>query len=265
MTNALAETPGIGHNSASLGELLTEEIAPLKERAGTLIAVARTAVIVDDESAAKVIDLGQMLAALEKELDDAREARGRPFLEATRTINGTYNPLIEQLAIVRAGPLGSDKKRRGGLRGMLQAFKDKREAEAEAQRLAAAAEQRLREEAAAEARRAAEQSNTLGDQLAAMKAQEDAAAAARRASAIRPEPVRAQLGSLGSRREIAFEVSSYPKALGWLLKVRKTEAQTALKEIIAKQLRSMGVDAVEAGVQIPGVEARIETTAAIRR
>jgi len=39
----------------------------------------------------------------------------------------------------------------------------------------------------------------------------------------------------------------------------------ALRELVGKQLRSMGVAAVKAGVNVPGVKAWIETQAAIRR
>lgn len=265
MTNALLDTPGIGHNLPPLGEQLAEEIAPLATRAQQLLDVAGTAAIVDDESAKKVIDLAGLLDALRRELDEAREERGSPFLEAVRTVNGAYNPLIEQLETCRVGPMGTDRKRRGGLRGMLQTFKEKREAEAEAARQALLAEQRQREEAAEAAKRKAQQTETVGDALASLKAQKEAAAAARRAEAIRPEPVRAQLGSLGSRREIVFTITSYPKALGWLMRVRKTEAEMELRELVGKQLRSMGVDAVAAGVSVPGVEAKIEHQAAIRR
>ncbi len=255
MTNALAaDPPGIGHNLPPLAEQLAEEIAALRLRADALIATAGTAVIIDQESAEKVINLGQMIAALEKELDVLRVERGKPFLEATRTINTAFGAIT--------GPLAQARSR---LRPMLTEYQRRVEAEAEQQRQAALAEQRQREEEAAAAAERAQQSTTVDDALDALHAREEADAAQRRADAIRPEPVRAQLGSLGTRREIVFTVSSYPKALGWLLRVRKRETEMALEDIINKQLRSMGVDAVEAEVTIPGVEASIEKSAAIRR
>jgi hypothetical protein len=260
MTNQLAESPGIGHNLPLLAEQLAEEIASLRERAGRLVAVAETAVIIDTESAEKVINLAGLMAALEKELDAAREARGKPFLESVRAVNGAYNLLIVQLHACR-----------DDLRGMLNAFRKKREAEAEAERQAALAEQRQREEAAAAAHRAAEEAaaagrSGIGDELAAMKAQEEADAAARRAAAIRPEPVRAQLGSLGSQRSIVFDITDTRKLVAWIVKQpMKGNLDQALRTIMGSYLRQLGVDAVARGVEIPGLSARVDTNAAIRR
>jgi hypothetical protein len=270
MTNALA-TPGIGHNLPPLGEQLVEEIAPLHARAQKLVEIGATALIVDDESAAKIIDIAGLMETLEKELEAARETRGRPFLEATRAVNSAYIPLIEQLTTLRLGPMGTDKKRRGGLRGMLETFRQKREAEAEAARQTALAEQRRREEEAEAARRAAElaavgDGSRLGYELAALKAQEAADYAARRAGAIRPEPVRAHLGSLGTKREIAFDVTDIRKLLGWMIKQpMKGNVEQAVRTIMGAYLRQLGVDAVARGVEIPGLAARVETQAAIRR
>lgn len=281
MTNQLLadDLPPRGHNNPpSLIDELIVEIAPLAARANDLIEVAATAVIVDDESAGKIINLGQMMASLEKELEEARVARGAPFLEATRAVNAAYNPLIEQLALVRAGPVGADKKRRGGLRGMLQAFKDKREVEAEAARQIALADQRRREGEAAAARDAAQAAATaqasgkgstgdlLNAQLVVLKAQEEAAAAARRAEAIRPEPVRAQLGSLGSQRSIAFDITDTRKLVAWMVKQpMKGNLEQALRTIMGSYLRQLGVDSVARGVEIPGLSAWVDTQAAIRR
>ncbi len=263
MANQLAEFPPT-HNLPPLEALIEEELAPLKLRAKGLLDIAETACIIDDESASKVIDLVSLIRALERDVDDKRKVAGQPHLDAIRTINAAYGAVIQRL--VACAGTGSG----GGLRSMLTVYQNKKNAEAEAARQAAFAEQRRREEEAEALRvKAQEQADAgksgLASELDALAAQEQADAAARRAAAIRPEPVRAQLGSLGSRREIAFTVTDARKALGWLLKVRETETKMALRELIGKQLRSMGVAAVEAGVSIPGVEARIETQAAIRR
>ncbi len=63
MTNQLlAEAlPGRGHNNPPLAEALDEELAPRRARADQLIELAGSSVIVDEESAAKVIDLVRML------------------------------------------------------------------------------------------------------------------------------------------------------------------------------------------------------------
>jgi hypothetical protein len=261
VTNALAEPGiedvrlGIGGNLPPLGEQLAEEIAPLRDRADDLIAVAETAVIIDTESAEKVINLGQLMAALEKELDAAREARGKPFLEAKRAVDGAYNPLIGKM---RAG--------RDALRAMLNTFRQKIEAEAEAQRQAALAEQRRREEEAAAAAERAMATANVSAALASLKAQEEAAAAARRVEAIRPEPLRAQLGSLGSQRSIAFDIADTRKLVAWMVKQpMKGNLDQALRTIMGAYLRQLGVDAVARGIEIPGLSAWVDTNAAIRR
>lgn len=255
MTNQLAE-PGIGHNlPPTLADELQIEISPHRERATELIEAARGAVIIDDVSAGKVIDLAGLLQALEKDLDASREARGRPFLEAQRAVNGAYNPVINAL-----------KDARDTLRGMLNTFRRKRDAEAEAARQAAFAEQRRREAEAAAAAERARKTTNVRDQLASLKAQEDAAAAARRAEAIRPEPVRAQLGSLGAQRKIEFEITDLRKLLGWMIKQPiRGNVEQSVRTIMGAYLRQLGVDAVARGVEIPGLAARVETQAAIRR
>ncbi len=255
MTNALADPPGIGHNLPPLGEQLAEELAAPKARADALLEVAATAVIVDDESAAKVIDLGQLIAALEKDLDAARTERKRPFLEAGRAIDTAYGGIIGGLMACRQG-----------LRGMLTAYNHKRAAEAEAARQVALAEQRQREEEAAAAQERARQTTNVTDALASLKAQEEAAAAARRAEAIRPEPIRAQLGSLGARREIAFDITDMRKLLQWIVRQpMKTNLEAEVRKLMGAYLRQLGVDAVARGVDIPGMSVWIDTQAAIRR
>lgn len=253
--NALADAPGIGHNLPPLNEQLFEELAAPKLRATQLLDVAKTATIIDDESAAKVIDLAGLIGALEKELDAARTERKRPFLEAGRIIDGAYGGLISALT---GGRLA--------LKNMLTAYDKKRTAEAEVARHAALAAQRKREEEAEAAKERARATTNVNDALASLKAQEEAAAAARRAEAIRPEPIRAQLGSLGSQRQIAFDITSLPALLRWMVRQpMKTVLEAEVRKMMGSYLRQLGVDAVGKGIDIPGLEAWIDTQAAIRR
>lgn len=252
--------PGIGHNRPPLAESLDEELAPLRGRQEQLLAVARAAVIVDDDSAKKVIDLVAQLRAFETEIDDARKKRAAPYVSAHRLINDSFGALLNAVALARQGADG-----RGGLRATLTAYEDKREAEAEAERRRAREEQRRREEDAAAARRKAEEAAAAGQgsvaaHMEALKAEDEAERAARRAEAIRPEPIRSHLGQASRRREIRFEVEDIRKALGWLLKHEGlvNNLRQAVNTMLGTHLRSIGIAAVEAGVSIPGVRAWVD-------
>lgn len=261
VTNQLLEAaPGIGHNAPPLSEVIAEDLRPLVARATSLVSTAAAAVIVDDDSARKVIDLDGLIDALMKDLDGKRKAVKEPYLAACREIDGAYNGTIRTLEIARRGEDG-----RGGLRRMLDEFSRKKQAEAAEARRIAEEEQRRRE-AEAEAARAKAQDGTLTDELAAMRAREEAEAARKRAEAIRPEPVRAQLGSLGTQRSISWDIEDLPALLRWMLKQpMRTVLEAAVRELMGKYLRQLGVDAVERGVSIPGLKAWVERTAAIRR
>lgn len=265
--------PGIGHNQPPLGEELAIVLAPLSDRAKQLLGVAETALIVDDLSATKIVDLSALIQALERELDLLREERKAPFLAAGRLVDSTFNPVIEQLTTARLGP-EVNKRRTGGLRGMLTAYQQRREAEAAEARRKAEEEQRRREAEAEEARRKAEearqaqQGGSIKADLDAIAAEEAAAAAQRRAEAIRPEPIRAQLGQMSARRDIAFDITDLRKLLGWMLKQpMKSNLEAEARKMMAAYLKTLGVDAVERGgaENIPGIAVRIEKQAAIRR
>lgn len=265
--NTLAQrAPTAGHNSgaAPLAELLADEMAGDKARADELVAAAESSRIASDDDAAKVTILVGMIRAHEKTLDQAREARKRPFLESGRIVDATYGAAIRPLTLARAGADG-----RGGLTGMLTQWQKKREDEARAERERIEAERRAQEEEAERARQAAEAAKAGGSgavaaELAAIRAREEADRLARQAGTVRPEPIRTALGGVNMRREIAFDITDIRKALGWLARNRAAEIAQAARTIIGKHLNSLGVDAVEAGVDIPGVAARIERRAQVR-
>lgn len=263
--NQLADPPGIGHNLPPLEALIAEEIMPLRREAEEYLAISATALIVDDASCGKVIDLIGKMRDFHGRLRQASRDLEAPYAAALKTIWETFNPLLNQLETA----FGPDTK--SGLRGMARAYGAKKQAEAEAARAAALAEQRHREEEAEALRRAAEEKTAagksgIGDELDAMAAHEAARVAARRAEAIRPEPVRAQLGSLGSRREIAFDIEDPRKLVVWMLKQpMRGNLEQALRTIMGAYLRSVGVAAIEGGVEIPGVRAWVDTSAVVRR
>ena len=253
------------HNQPPLSERITLELAPLLEKRVELLAIAETAVIIDEESAQKVTDLGKLMRAFELEVDAARDTMMRPYLEATREINAAFNPIAGPVAIARQGADG-----RGGLRQMLTRYLAKREEEAQAERDRLAAEQRTREAEAEAARRAVEEKKQAGgagvaDELAVMQAEEAAGRLRRQAEAIRPEPIRSQLGTVGARREIAYEITDLRKLLGWAIKSSlRGQVEASINTIVGRHLRSLGVASVERGLGIPGLATRIEKIAQVR-
>lgn len=267
-----ARAPGIGHNRPPLGEELVGEVAPLASRQAVMIETAGQAVIVDDDSAGKVTDLSVQVKALEEEIKQARDAKLRP-------INEQYNPLIAALAAAYGNKMT-------GLRGMLNAYVQKREAAAAAERARLAAEQRQREEEAAAARRKAEEAQAAGKgtvaaELGALKAEDAADRAQQRTEAVRTAPIRSQLGQVNTTRSIAHDfdgetegeqLAAARKALGWALKQPGMRAVIVadLRKMCGAYLRQLGVDAVEraqttATELIPGVKAWIERSAGVRR
>jgi hypothetical protein len=263
-----ARAPGIGHNRPPLDETIDDEIAPLRARATELIDVAAKAVIIDDVSAGKVTDLIAMMRGLERDLEAAREKRVRPYIDGQRLVNAKFSAVMTPLSAARQGENG-----RGGLRGALTAYDDKREREAEAERQRLRAEAEERERQAAAAREAAQRQTITGGwsvpaELEALRAADEAARLTERAEAIRPDPIRSHLGQVNRRRDVRFNIENLRLALGWLVKqdgLRNNLTQ-AVNTILGAHFRAIGVDAVERGVSIPGVRVWIEKGAAnVRR
>lgn len=256
---------GIGDNSgaAPLSEILTEELATDKARTDALIEAAQSSRIASDDDAAKVTTLIALMRNHEKALDQAREARKRPFLESCRVVDAAYGAAIRPLVLARAGADG-----KSGLGGMLTTWQRRREDEARKERELIQAEQRRQAEEAERARQAAEDAKAQGAgsvaaELDAIRAQEEADRLARQAETIRPEPIRTAVGAVNMRREIAFEIADVRKALGWLVKNRTSEIGQAARTIIGSHLRSMGVEAA-ASADIPGVAVTITSRAQVR-
>jgi hypothetical protein len=260
----LDETPGIGHNQPPLRERLDEDAFPLVTRVEELATVARTAVIIDDASCAKVVDLlGLCRAHLDAVTRQHAEAAA-PYKLALEQIDAVYRP-IERTMTTIVGP-----NAREGLRGAVTVWEQKRAAAAEAERQRLLAEQRTREAEAEAGRRTLEDkraggSASVADELAVLQAEDAAARLGQRAEAVRPAPVRANLGTVGTQRQIVCEITDLRKACGWLI---KSPMMPTLKEVVqqimARYLRNLGVAQVERGVDIPGAAARVERVAAVR-
>lgn len=263
--------PARWHIEQIEGLVLDDVIAPFAETSAEMLAIAASAVIIDDESAAKVSDLTIIMRTWERDLDARREELKRPYLDACRLIDATFGAAMRPVVLARAGENRGRADEVLGLAGMLDAFAAKRRAEEAAERARLAAEQRRLQAEADAARQAAEEkakageAGSVADKLAALKAQESADAATRQAEAIRPTPIRSQLGQLGSRREIAFEITDARKLLGWMLKQPLAGNLTqAVRTIMGAYLRNLGVAAVDRGIEIPGLTAKVETSTQVR-
>lgn len=261
--------PNLGHNKPPLAEALDAEVEVWRRRSEEILALVGDAVIIDAESAKKVTDLAAKTKDLEDELDKARLARGKPFRDAQALVNSTFDALIRPLKLAREG-----EDRRGGLRGMLTVFDNKVRAEAEAERRRLEAEQRQREAEAAEAQKKAEEAARAGAagqvnaELAAARTREAADQARLRAEAVRPIPIRSHLGQVSRRREFRFEITDLGATIAWLITQpgHKNNVEQSVRTIVGSYLRSLGVDAVARGVEIPGIEITVDLgTAALRR
>jgi hypothetical protein len=254
-----ALVPDRHHNQPPLAEAIEEELAGRRSRADQLLAVAARSVIVDEASAAKVVDLTRQLKELHDEVDKARLARTTPYRDAVKLINSNYDLLKLKLSTAIGGTSGRD-----GLSRMLTQWDDKQRAAVEAERRRLAAEALKREEEATAARAAAEAKASAGKidpaaELEALKAADEAERLARRADAIRHEPTRSQLGQTTRRKQIRFEIQDFAARLRDIMRSpRRAQVEQLVHKLTEHELRDLGVAAVESGVQIVGVRAWVE-------
>jgi hypothetical protein len=80
----------IGGNQPPLGELLSEETRPFRERATALIENVNQSRIDSPETAAQVTQLGGMLADLKATVEEARKARAKPFDEGKAAVQSAF-------------------------------------------------------------------------------------------------------------------------------------------------------------------------------
>lgn len=253
--------PGIGHNMPPLLDL-----EPHRERQAELLEVAKTARIIDEASAAKVLDLDRQLRAFLADIEKEREEKKKPFLTLCRQIDADYGSLTVPLKLASVGESGRD-----GIRGMLSQWDRQERERVDAERQRREAEARQAEAEAEAARRLADEqrgrgSNNLAAELEAMQAADNARRLAEAAAAVVHHPLRSNLGQLGLRREITFTIIDLRKCLGWMLRQHGLQSQIeqAARTILGKYLRGLGVEAIDRGVEIPGVAAGTERVATVR-
>jgi hypothetical protein len=81
------------------------------------------------------------------------------------------------------------------------------------------------------------------------------------------DPIRSDLGTVGTRRNIVFKILDLRLLIGWMLRGDlRTPLEQAASTLVDRHLRSLGVKAVEQGGagRIPGLDVRIEHTTTVR-
>lgn len=197
------ELPPRTHNEPPLAELLPEETAELQARARQLVDSAGRAVVTDEEGAVKATLLAGMIKDHLSAIDEARETRKRPFLEAGRTVDAHFNGIAGQLA-------SFDPKRRviGGplhtVLGLVDSYRRQKEAEAAAERRRLeeeARKQRAAAEAAAAAQREAEDRERRAREEADRRVREAEAAARSAVNAAEKEKAQRQAAEAEAARQ----------------------------------------------------------------
>lgn len=242
----------IGGNQPPLGELLSEETRPFRERATALIENVNQSRIDSPETAAQVTQLGGMLADLKATVEEARKARAKPFDEGKSAVQKAFKAdLID--AIDKA--MNVCRKMLDSWRAELRRQEDderrKREAEAEAERKRAAA--------AEAAKKAAEQAGDTGAAVRAemeeLQARDRAEALSQPSGTIRPsEPIRSVAGSATVTTQKVPVVTDIGQCLRWMIQNQPAALLEAINPLITRAIR--------AGTEIPGV--RVETREATR-
>jgi hypothetical protein len=222
---------GIGHNSGDLS--LADEIAEARDQA---LQWLTTAGVTDKVSADKAANYRARLLDLGKKADAERDAKVRPHLEAQKTINAEYKPLVEDAKAV-ADTL------RAALSKYLAAEEEKaRKAAAEAARVEnekRMAEYKRQQEAATKAAPKDEPPLPLGAPVF-----------------VAPEPVKLQAGGQrgkkASLRTITrYEITDYAAALAHV--ANSPDVRAAVEKAAFAQAR--------AGVTVPGVNSYEERVA----
>lgn len=140
------------NNPPSAAELFADEIASLKDRADTFGPIT-------EANAGEARDLIGLAKKLAKDIDAKRDEEKRPHLEAGRTVDATYQPLVSAAKAAPA-PLETallEYVQKQKLAALEAANKARRLAEEEAKRAAALADDAILGEDFADAAKLAEQ------------------------------------------------------------------------------------------------------------
>lgn len=186
-----------------LAEMLVDETGDVKKRAEDLAGAVGRAVITDDETAGKATLLASMIKKHVDLIDETRETRKRPFLEAGRTVDAHFSAIAGIVATfdgkrkLIGGPLST-------LMGKIDTHRREQEAKAEAERRRLAEEARKQREAAelAERQRLAAEAETRRIQEDAERRIREAEEAAQRSNDLAAQAeARRQRAAADAQRE----------------------------------------------------------------
>ena len=225
----------IGANMPPLAEQLPEETKEIEQRAADLIGGVERAKVTDRESAEKAALLAGLIKTHLTLIDETRETRKRPYLEAGRAVDAHFSAIAGRLATfdprkkIIGGPLftvlGMVDKFRREEEAKAEAERQRLEAEARAERAKAAEAERLRREAEERERRAAEEAAER-----VRKAEEEAARSKNRAAAAEAAQARAaqaQAEAEASERRLQADIARRREEAAAAELDRKAAASTA--------------------------------------
>jgi hypothetical protein len=149
--------PGIGHNrllnipsTQAIIEFLQAETAELAQAAQeNIICADERSEVVDDESAARAVQLEATMIEIFQDLDKLRLDIKRPLADATKTIDAHFHQITHPLV----GPEPAKKREgaAGDIHARIDAFDQRRRAAIDAERIRLAEEARRQSEAAEKA------------------------------------------------------------------------------------------------------------------
>lgn len=172
----------VGGNNPPLDQVLAEDSADLVARAKALAESAGRAVVTDDDTAGKATLLAKMIKEHIAAVDAKREETKAPYLQAGRTVDAHFHGIAGTLATYTK--VGTKEKLTGGplytVMEMIDGYRIKKEAAAEAERKRLEAEANAAREAAvlaAQAQREAEERERKAAEESARRIAEAEAAA----------------------------------------------------------------------------------------
>lgn len=232
--DTIEKPAGIGHNFPpepvlTLAETLAIETVALKARSDELLAVASEIKVTDDDTAGRATALIGMISACVKDVDAAREARKKPFLEGGRTVDAHFGAICLALN-------GPDAKKRGGKALQIAAAVDDHRRKVEA--AAAAERKRLEDEAAAQRRKAEKAAEDL---RLAEEAQRRAAAEA----AERVRKAEEEARQAGDREAMEKAARARAEAEAQRLRDEKAATQRRLDAEIAANAATLKAETLE--------------------
>ncbi len=182
--DAINDFVGIGHNQPSGADLERDRVEALV--GGANRCAAEHPLITDSETAAKITDFLNQLAAWTKKLNEARKSEKAPHLAAAKRVDDAWHPLIDAVEACKRL-----------LRPLHTAWLKREQARLDTERRQKQEAARKATTEAQEAILKAEEAKSVRDIVAASEAERRATEAAQAAAAV-PERAQAR-GQLGGR------------------------------------------------------------------